>query len=318
MLVNVLRGGTAMTVRAIVFALLILISGNATAVADSNDSAEHRFVVASLEARLAQLKAEDTRCVIDMGNAVDGAVDTVDAVQRRAYSRPNGKTTLKENIALAQAERLVESAKDYVRVCFDKVRIERANVEAILANPDRLRAEAAQLHRERTRLGEELRRHWHALLLETRNARDLLTGGAMYDEFNARIQGVGQQYKKMRVTYALPIQFGDHERLGRAVYDACNTLFAAEAKWKEERSAAADLAAARARADRYKGPAASTLLDRANAEQAQGALRAAERGHEQARGRLIAEIQGVERVLRLAMEAAEQDMARVVGTTTPS
>jgi hypothetical protein len=165
-------------------------------------------------------------------------------------------------------------------------------------------------------VAEELRQQWQALLREARDASEILAAGGAYDGFTLRLQAIGQQYRLVRVKYAVPLQLGEHRALGLAVYEACNALYAADAEWKKERQAASDLAIAQANADRYKGIAAPTMVERANAQQTQEALRAAQQQYEQAKGRLASQREAIARLVGQATRVAEEDKARSPVTAT--
>lgn len=123
--------------------------------------------------------------------------------------------------------------------CEKTIEATRAMIQAILADPDRL-------HYESERLRVDLRQELLALLMDVRAASALLNTQSSYDEFTLRMSGIGNRLTTIRYRYHIALSRGDNRALGVPVSDACTTLYAAAADWKQLRRAAREVASAQA------------------------------------------------------------------------
>jgi len=126
--------------------------------------------------------------------------------------------------------------------CEKRIDAERHHIEAILANPARLRQES-------DRLRTEFRRELLRLLAELRPAATMLSAQSSYDQFILKIAGLGNHMQLIRSQYSIPLSRGDHRALGMPLSEACNDLYAGAADWKQLRLATKEVdEAQRARA----------------------------------------------------------------------
>jgi hypothetical protein len=272
--------------------------------ADSRDAKRVEESAASGHARLkrcaaeAQRRADELRATLSDPAKLKALVPEWRAEQLRTERESLAKHRAEEErrVAAARAAQERERAAE----------AERRGTEE----------KAAAQRRERERVVEELRHQWLGLLREARGGSEILAGGGLYDVFAQRLQAIGQQYRLIRTRYAALLQQGEHRALGMAVYEACIALHAADAEWQKEQQAASDLAIAQAAADRYKGIAAPTMVDRANAGQAQAGLLVAQQRYEQAKGRLASQREVIARLIGQASRVAGEDKTASPVTAT--
>jgi len=257
---------------------------------------EYHWAVAVLQARLNGLAAAEGRCL-------DGRDEA-----------------LRQGVVFGRVRSNVKAEKDDTIACLGRVRVERAKIETTLAHPELVHVEATKLRLEIETLSEALRQQLHVLLESVRDASEIFGSGGSYDAFSLRLTAIRQQSQSMRVTYTLPLQMGEHETLDATVLEACAALDTVDLDWKKEREAAKNLATAQARTKSYRR-ANLTLLDRANAEESEPRLRAAEQEYDQAKTQLAAKRDPIARLVSEAVRVAKDDQAQAqqvnLGTRNP-
>ena len=123
--------------------------------------------------------------------------------------------------------------------CEKTIEAQRSAIQAVLADPDRL-------HYESERLRIELRQELLSLLMDVRAASALLNAQSSYDEFALRMSAIGNRLTLIRHRYSIALSRGDNKALGVPVSDACTTLYAAAADWKQLRRTAREVTSAQA------------------------------------------------------------------------
>jgi hypothetical protein len=172
--------------------------------------------------------------------------------------------------------------------CEKTIEAQRSAIQAILADPDRL-------HYESERLRIELRQELLSLLMDVRAASAVLNAQSSYEEFTARMGAIGNRLTVIRYRYHIALSRGDNRALGVPVSDACTTLYAAAADWKQLRRAARDVASAQAAVNQAPPWQADYFLRQ---------LREAQLRHAQAQRRLADNTTSVVTLVHSATRAA--------------
>ena len=266
----------------------------------AEQSVEDRHFAAALEARLKTLEFERQNCGQGVNAANEQAWGALDRVERRYNSDARGGYTSREKAQLAQAQKNIDSSVDDAVACEKRVETERANIRAILSNPERLRMES-----ERLRNG--LRQELLALLTDVRSASAMLGAQLSHDEFALKMSAIGNRFLSIRSKYQIPLSREDHKALGVAISDACNALYAVAGDWKQMRYAAQEVAstqAAVARAAHWEVDFFQRQLRAAQLKHAEAQRRLADH-----KGTALALVQGATRV---AQEESKKEQAVTV------
>jgi len=213
---------------------LVLCLALAPSVVRAEMSADDRVFATALEARLRGLDVQKQNCGRGVRIANIQAGQVLDRTERRAYGDTRGGLTSQEKIS---------SPVDDARSCERAIEAERSTIQAVLADPDRLRYESERL---RVDLREELL----SLLMDVRAASAVLNAQSSYEEFALRMGAIGNRLTLIRYRYHIALSRGDHRALGVPISEACNALYAAAAEWKQAHRAAREVASAQAAASR--------------------------------------------------------------------
>lgn len=173
-------------------------------------------------------------------------------------------------------------------MCEKTIEVQRAAIQAVLADPDRL-------HYESERLRVALRQELLSLLMDVRAASAVLNARSSYEEFAARMGTIGNRLTLIRYRYHIALSRGDHRTLGVPVSDACIALYAAAADWKQLRRAAREVAS---------GQAAVSQAASWQADYFQRQLREAQLKHARAHRRLADNTVAVVTLVHRATRAA--------------
>jgi hypothetical protein len=143
--------------------------------------------------------------------------------------------------------------------CSERMNAEKARLEAMLANPQALQAQADKLRSDLRQYRAQLHSQLVALVTQGHSLAKAVIGGAVPSNFSEQVEGLKKNVDAVRVSYAYFFSRGEEKELSSVASRMSTALVDADGIVKPERYFAAEVAGLQAEMKRSKFQTPSRL-----------------------------------------------------------